>query len=320
MEKIYNLFKKNLPIIFILSLVGLVFGILTFVYYYNPSTVSINFKNVIPIFAVIFIALAIGVSIYFTVKVDKLHLSRIKKNSGFSKFAALLAATLAAALFFFNFFKFVLEPSSFSIIMILRLIVFVPFIAYLIIGIIPKKIKKVRIELPKWLKPVTSTCTLLWSILSLMTIYFWNSGGLTTANLFKNVYIFYYILATVFFLFEIKFELFAPSHRAYIISALLLFVYTFSVTGSIMVAKFLGQLSVVTVSDFEIFLSFSIGIYALSKLIAMQQTLKFVMKKGGSSHRHHHHHHHHHKNSDDNKAVIDTENVVNQQEVTEQNN
>ena len=48
MEKTYNLFKKYLPIILVLCFIGLVFGILSFVYYYNMSTVSINFKNVIP--------------------------------------------------------------------------------------------------------------------------------------------------------------------------------------------------------------------------------------------------------------------------------
>ena len=303
MERVYNLFKKYLPIILIVSSVALAFGLLSLLYYYNDSTVSIAFKNVIPIFTVLFIVIAIIVSVLFTSKINRLHISRIKKSFGLCKFASLLAATLAAALFFFDFFRFVISPSQFSSLRIVRLIVFIPFIIYIVLNVIPKKFKKRRIELPTWLKPTTAVCTMIWCVLGLLMIYFW--GELPTTNLFKLIFLFYYIIVALFFMFEIKFELFSPVAKAYVIFAAILFIYGFAVIGPLMLAKFFGRLTAVTISEFEIFLAFSLGIYAFAKLMAMQQTMQFVMKKNGHSHHGHHHHHHHKhtKNTDGAETV-----------------
>lgn len=291
MEKVYTLFKKYLPIILIVSSIALVFGLLSLIYYYNESTVSISFKNVVPIFTVILATIAVIVSILFTSKVDKLHITKIKKSFGLCKFASLLVATLAAALFFFDFFRFVLNPGQFSSLRIIRLLVFIPFIAYIVINVIPRKIKRKRVELPGWLKPISAISTIIWSILGLLMIYFWDE--LPTTNIFKLIFLFYYIIVILFFMFEIKFELLTPCVKGYIITALLLFVYTFAVIGPLMIAKFLGRLTAVKISEFEIFLAFALGIYAFAKLMAMQQTMHFVMKKGARSHGHHRHHHHH---------------------------
>lgn len=127
-------------------------------------------------------------------------------------------------------------------------------------------------------------------------IYFWQE--LPTSNIFKLAIMFYYIIVVLFFMFEIKFELFVPYVKGYIFTALLLFIYSFAVIGPLMLAKFFGRLSAVSISEFEIFLAFSLGIYALSKLVAMQQTMNFVMKRSDSSHGHSHHHHHHHNHTD----------------------
>lgn len=316
MKETFKLFKKYLPIIFILSTISLLSGLLALVTNYSDSTVSVDMLNVIPIMTILIMIGAIAFSIILTVKVDKIHIKRIKKDSGFSKFAAALVAALGTALFFFDFFRFVNSPSQFSALRILRLLVFVPFVVYMVITLIPKKIRRRKIELPEWLAPLTSIATLVWCILGLMTIYFYDL--LPTTNQFKLIFLIYYVLVTLFFLFEIQFELLKPNHRAYIISSLVLFVFSYTLSGAIMFAKFLGRLSNVSISEFEIFLSFAIGLYAFSRMVAVMHTLKFEVEKsrnssddGSSSHRHHHHrHHHHHHTDDENKAVIDTEHTV----------
>ena len=322
MQKIYNLFRKYLPIVLVVSSITLVFGLLSLIYYYNESTVSIDFKNVVPIFTVIFMAIAVLTSIIFSLKVDKLHITKIKKSFGLCKFASLLAATLAAALFFFDFFRFVLNPGQFSSLRIIRLLVFIPFVIYIVLNVIPRKIKTRRIELPHWLKPTAAICTIVWSILGLLMIYFWPE--LPTTNLFKLIFLFYYVIVTLFFMFEIKFELLTPVVKGYVITALLLFVYTFAVIGPLMIAKFLGRLTEVTISEFEIFLAFALGIYAFAKLVAMQQTMRFVMKNNGTSHEHrHHHHHHHHKHTDKpvtDAATVPAESTADQAEAAKENN
>ena len=62
-----------------------------------------------------------------------------------------------------------------------------------------------------------------------------------------------------------------------------------------------------SISLFEIFLAFALGLYALGKMIAMQQTMRFVMKKHGNSG--HSHKHHHHKHSKDKGADVTAENA-----------
>ena len=296
MQKTYSVFKKYIPIILLTSSLSLIFGMLTFLYYFDEPTMTINIKNVIPIFTIMLIVIAFSFVCIFTGKVKRFTLTKLKKTFGFSKFAALLAATLAAASFFFDFFRFVDQPATFSAFRIIRLLIFIPFIAYFIINVIPKKIKRKKIILPVWLKPFAAIGTLIWCVLGLVMIYFWSAPvtdpELSTINIFKLAFIFQYILVTLFFAFEIKFELLSPVPKAYIFFAGTLFVYSFTIIGSIMLTTIWSDSNNLSgISLFEIFLAFALGLYALSKLIAMQRTMKFVMSKhSGETVRHHHHH------------------------------
>ena len=291
MNKVYNLFKKILPIIVGLSVVSTFFGLLSLIYYYNKDTVSIDFANVIPICTIIFFLLAIGVVIYFVTKVNNIYISKIKKSFGLCHFAAALSAALAAALFFFDFFRFVQSPTTSSALRILRLVAFAPFILYLILGMVPRSFHKKAIHISIKIKYIAAIGAIAWTILGLLMIYFWE--GLPMTNVFKITHLFFYVLFLLFLAFEIKFELLNPTPRLYVLFSLLLFVYTTALTGSVMLAKFFGFIGEVSISEFEIFLAFALGIYALSKMIAIPRTIKFVREKGhgGRHHRHHHRKH-----------------------------
>ena len=296
MNKVYNLFKKFLLIVIILSSVTALFGLLSMIYYYSKDTVSINFKNVIPIFTVILFLIAIATVIYFSFKVDDIRISKIKKSFGFCHFAAALSAALAAALFLFDFFRFVQTPTTSSGLRILRLLAFIPFILYLILGMIPKKFHKKRIHIPVKIKYIACIGALVWAILGLLMIYFWD--GLPITNFFKITHLFFYVFLLLFLVFEIKFELLTPTPKMYVLFSMLLFVYATVINGSVMLAKFFGFIEEVTISEFEIFLAFALGIYALSKMIAIPKTIKFIKDKGHSHHRHRHHRHHHNSSED----------------------
>ena len=71
MEHNHKLFKKYLPIIIILSLVSLVFGLFALAYSYNSATASVKFDEVIPICWLAFIAISVIVAIVFSFKLDK---------------------------------------------------------------------------------------------------------------------------------------------------------------------------------------------------------------------------------------------------------
>ena len=299
MNKIYNLFRKFLIITIILSVIAVFFGLLTLIYYYNKDTVSVDFKNVIPICTAIMLIICIATVIHFVTKIDNLYISKIKKSFGFCHFAAALSAALASALFLFDFFRFVQTPTSSSALRILRLVAFVPFILYLILGMIPKRFHKKRIQIPRKVKYIACIGALAWAILGLLMIYFWE--GLPMNNLFKLTHLLFYVLLLLFLVFEIKFELLTPVPKLYVLFSLLLFIHTTIITGSIMFAKFFGFIEEVTISEFEIFLAFALGIYALSKMIAIPRTMKFVKEKGHTRRRHRRHHSH----NDDSDSTSD---------------
>ncbi|MBO5261789.1 MAG: hypothetical protein J6B45_01965, partial [Clostridia bacterium] len=294
MEKTYNLFKKFIPPIIILSCIGLLFALFTLLYYYVPSTASIDFKNIIPIFTAAFLAVSYAVCFVFAFSIKSLHIKRIRKNSSFLKFASLLAAGLVFFLFLFNFIQFVQLDEQWPVFKALRLIVSIPFVAYLVVGIIPKKIKRKKIVIPKWVMPITSICAVIWCILGLLAVYFWEGlGALPTTNIFRLIHTFYQAMVILFFLAEIGFEFLGKGHKLYVLTASCLFVTTFVLTGGMLLGKFLNIIPQVNISNFEIFTGVALGIYALAKLIAIQQTLKYVMKRESEGHSHHHHHHHH---------------------------
>ena len=308
MNKVYNLFKKYLPIISGLAVMSALFGLLTLIYYYNKDTVSISFANVIPICTVIFFILAVAFVIVFVSKVNNIYISKIKKSYGFCHFAAALSAALAAALFLFDFFRFVQTPTTSSALRILRLVAFVPFILYLVLGMVPRRFRKKTIRISIKIKYVAAIGAIVWAVLGLLMIYFWE--GLPMTNIFKITHLFFYVFLLLFLAFEIKFELITPAPRLYLLFSLLLFVYSTALTGSVMLAKFFGFIQEVTISEFEIFLAFALGIYALSKMVAIPKTIKLVKEKSRSR-RHHRHHRH-----SEEKAEKTTEDI-NDEEIQE---
>ena len=222
-----------------------------------------------------------------------------------------MAAGLVTALFLFNFIQFVQLESSLPTFKLIRLAVSVPFIAYLVIGIIPKTIRRKKIEIPKWIVPIAALGAVAWCISSLLAIYFWEgASALPTTNFFRLTHMFYLALATVFFLTEVGFEVFSKGHRLYVFTSTCLFIVTVTLTGSLMIAKFLGKLPEITISEFEIFVGVALGIYALSKLFAIQHTLQHVMKqKSDGTGRHHHHHRHRHHKSEENVTTISSSDI-----------
>lgn len=309
MKKTHRLFNNYLLAIAITSVIGLIFALFTLLFYYEPLQKSIAFKNVIPIFTIIIFFTAVVLAIVFTIKVDSLHITKIKKSSSSTlKFATLLSAALASALFLFDFITFVIVPSEASPLKVVRLLFFVPFIAYFIIEVIPTRMHRKRIQIPYWAKVVTSLSTIVWCVLGLLAMYFWS--GLVITNVFKLHHMFYYVLAVLFFLFEIKFELIShKGYRGYMLSALVLFAYTTISTGAIIIVKFGSGLVGVDISNFEMFLPIAIGLYAFSKMLAIKHTIKYVMKRDQQtihrhSHHHSHHHHHHHDETKDDIQVV----------------
>ena len=292
MEKTYSAFKKFIPIILVLSLLSIIFGVFTLLHYYDKYTISIQFSNVIPIFAIIFTVLTVVAYIILAVKTPTLHVKRLKRDSGFSKFASALAAAFVTALFLFDFIRFVSPSTALMTTKIIRLPVSIPFIAYFVLELIPSKIKRKKISIPSWVPVLCSLCAIAWCVIGALSTYFWS--GLPITNFFKISHILYYILGALFFLADFAFNHFGKGHRLYIISAFSFFAIVAIFTGSTTVGTLAGWLQDMTISQFELVTAIALGIFALSKMIAVPYTIKYVLKREGrNSHRSHHHHHSH---------------------------
>ena len=298
MEKTLSLLKKAIPAIITLSLFGLVFGLFAIIYYYNPATISIELGNVIPIFAITFLVLAFIVTTVLVVKIPNIHVKRLKRDLGFSKFSSALAGALVLALFLFDFIKFILPTTTIPAFKVARLIFSVPFVTYFVLELIPTKIKRKKVFIPDWVPQIASLGAVAWCILGLLATYFWSGKyALPTTNIFKLLHMLYYAVAALFFLSEICFNFFHKYHRLYIFSGFALFIVSFILTGSTMLGVFMNKVPGMNISEFEIIAGVTIGIYALSKMISIAHTIKYLIKKGESGGSHHHRHHHHHHSS-----------------------
>ena len=288
MEKTYVTFKRFILLILVLSALSIVFGAFSLVHYYDSDTISIQFKNVIPIFSIVFAGLTVIAFVVLTIKTPNLHIKRLKRDSGFSKFAAALAAALVTALFLFDFIRFISPSSSLMTIKIIRLPVSIPFIVYFVLELIPSKFKRKRISIPDWLPTLCSICAVAWCVIGALSIYFWSALPIT--NFFKISHMLYYILGALFFLSDFAFNHLGQGHRLYIFTTCSFFALVAIFTGSTAIGKFTGLLPNMGISQFELVTALSLGVFALSKLIAIPYTLKYVMKKEGRSGHHHHHH------------------------------
>ncbi len=273
-KKTYKTMNIFLPIILGLGLLTVPFGILTFIFNYNSVTKNVNFAQVAPVLFLIILAGAIGVSIALTVKVKTFHITRLKRDSAFLKFASLLASIMVLVLFAYDFYKFLFTTDIISVLKIIRLVFAFPFAIHLFLSFLPRRINRRPVQVPKWLSLGCAISSILWSLIGLMALYF----SSIPQNFFTITHTLFYVIVVLYFLFEIKFQFINQgSTRAHLITALLLFAFTMAVACSATIALMAGKISNVGISAFEFVCAWSLGLYALSRIFAVKSTLKHVL-------------------------------------------
>ena len=284
LERIYRmkhtlkLFRLFLPIILGLTLLSVLLGIFMLAFNYTEEQ-GIYFKAAAPILFLAFVAISIGVSIFFICKVDHVYISKTRQDCAFFKFASVFALLVVLTLTIYDLSIFLQVPvlDTARIFKVLRLIASIPMIGYLFISVFPKKILRRKIEIPSGLKITCGIGAIVWSLLGLLAVWFYQSNGQTY---FKVTHIVFYILLTLYFLFECKNQFIKPCSKLLITSSLILFVtstcFSLSTIFGIVIGK-VQSMSNIGISEFELVTSLAFAIYALSKVYAYRTTLKYVI-------------------------------------------
>ncbi|MBQ4585771.1 MAG: hypothetical protein IJA82_06150 [Clostridia bacterium] len=278
MKQTHKLFKLFLPIIIGFTLLSTLLGIFMLAFNYTDEQ-GIYFKAAAPILFFAFVLISIGISIFFVFKIDHVYISKTKHDCPFFQFGSVLVFLVVFALTIYDLATFLQYQTldTARIFKILRLIVAVPFLGHLILSVFPKRFRRQKIEIPRWLRLVCSVSAVVWCLFGLLAVWFYESQGYTY---FKVTHIVFYVLMTLFFLLEAKNMFVKPCSKLLILSSLMLFVTSIAFALSTIFGIVIGKvvsMQLIGISEFELICSFAFALYALSKVFAYKTTLKYVI-------------------------------------------
>lgn len=270
MKKTHSLLKKFLPFVALGLCLIFVLGTISFSSEYNEKTYSLAYPSVFVCLLLFFMAATLGLCIYVSASAKNVGISRIRKSSGYMRFASALAAGIFAVGFVCEIAKFASAPSSFGGLRLIKTFLNLPVCAYFVISTLPKEINRKRVIIPQSVRIVLSICTVLWGIAGIFYVYFLK--GLYTSEPSRIFEVLIYVLIAVFFLFEAEFELVTPKYRAYIFSALALCipVCAFSLPMLFIPYKRLDVM--------EYFYAIALAIYAFCRIVSLASTMRFVIE------------------------------------------
>ena len=262
----------GLNVIFSLIAYGLDFDDITAKYVFPSVTATLFF---------VFFILSLAFAGLFAAKSKHLYITRIRKKSSFLKLSSWLAASILLLLFLHETARLlaighVQNPAIFDGWRIARYVLTIPFSAYFVVMVFPTKIKKTRIKIPNGIKYFLSLCAIAWCIVSALTFYF--SQDLSMTNSFMHWEIIYSLICAMFFIFEAKFEYLKPNNALYVFFTLATCIigFTFSVSGILGLSMGFFE-SNVGLSETQHITNFGLALYALARIYAIPNTMKYVM-------------------------------------------
>lgn len=315
MKRTYKLFRLFLPIILALTVVSSIVGVFIFTLTFNPTS-GINFLQAAPIVTLLLIGISVVVSFCFVFKIKHTYVTKYRKDSNVLKFSSVFAFVVVFALTVFDFYVLinsgtVVNPAK--VFKVLRIIAAIPFLIYIVIYALPKRMFRQKVVIPNSLQSIASIGTITWALFSILAIWFFESPA---HIFFKVEHTLFYALFTLYIVTEIKAQLVKPSVKLHIITALLLFTIAFPFAIAIIIGN-INDISVTRISLFEYLAAIALPIYALSKVYAYQYTIKFVMDTERTSTRTHHHHSHHTNSIKENDEGVNEE-VISEDVATEE--
>ena len=283
MRQKYRFLKKSLVIsVICLLAIALMSGI-CFSFMYDAPTYTLRFPHIVTGLLYFAIIGTVAYSVYFTLKVKSINITRIKKTSRFWRFASTLGAIMMIVFFIYECIVSITKANfqAYFIFRVIRWLLTIPTCIYFVFQAMPNRIKRVKIVPPEYIKVALSVCSIFWCLFGILTTYF---SSLTATDIAKISQLFVYASCALFLVFEGKFEIFGSGHKAYFISAFACSALTFGFPFGISVAKIVGKMSPYRAfSQPELILSVVFGIYALSKMFAIVLTMRAVAENSSRS-------------------------------------
>lgn len=314
MERSKSLFKIFMPITLGLTVIGLIFGALSLILTYSQDTGNIKLGSAFSILFIVFTSLALVAPIVLSILAkDTNIITRTPKTSLLFKIASGIVIGALVALFVFDCIVLVKELNlanehynnlvdqgklasdawsegfnrHFEFWRVARMVLSIPFIAHLVFGFLPSKIR-----LPMPLKTVCHSLSILWCTATPIIIYFFK-GSPPTTEYFRVVYSMAFIMLTLFLLYDFKWLYLETSFRVY--SAVTIIATSFSLIASISTiiamiirsdsliitdaSKYQSIFDIHCINIFEIFVVLALGILALSRVLLILKTVKIVANK-----------------------------------------
>ena len=276
MRQKYRFLKKSLTISVICLLAIALMSGLCFSFMYDAPTYTLRFPHVVTGLLYFAILATIAYSVYFTIKVNSINITRIKKTSKFMTFASAFAAIMMIIFFIYECVVSITKANfqAYFFFRVMRWLLTIPTCVYFAFQAMPNKIRRVKITPPEYVKLILSICSVLWCLFGILTTYF---SSLTATDIAKISQLFVYASCALFLVFEGRFEIFGTGDKAYLISAFTCTALTLGFPFGISIAKIVGKMSPYRAfSQPELILSVVIGIYALSKMFAVVLTMRAV--------------------------------------------
>jgi hypothetical protein len=282
MKRVYDFFRKFYWLFILGVILNVAFGLVAFGMDYE------NEQFVIPrvgsTLFLIFLISSLGFAIFFAYKAKNLHITKVRNQaSNFLKLASWLSCAIAIFFFVFESIKFIFTKyidgaSAITFPRVARYILTLPLAAYFFLEAFPTKIKKKKIVIPRFLNYILSVCTIIWGIMSILAVYKYEK--LSSTNMLKNWQIIFYLVLTLFFLFEAKFKHVNQKGFCYVLSAASLFILAVSFSITVILSLSFGFIPLdhsESFTEVEYVLGFLFGLYAFARLHAMQKTMKHIM-------------------------------------------
>lgn len=271
MKKTNELFKILIPVMLVATVIAAVFSALALCLTYSVDHGNIDMKSAYAVFFVTTFLIALVAPILIVIMFKDLKITRTRRDLLFGKIASTLLLIL---LFTYTLTDIIyMTASTFQVWRFFRALIAILVMVFAVIEILPSKTK-----ISPFIKNVANGCVPIYTVLSILALYF---NPYHVPEYFKILYIIAYSILTLFFLYDFKWRLVPTNAKAYTAISTMAFtlpviISLSSIAGYIARSKDFSQARI-TVSIFEMIFVCALGIYALSKVLAVKKTVEYVV-------------------------------------------
>lgn len=275
MTKTYNLFKRLLNIILIGIFLTTVLSVVTFSVSFDKEAKTLDMDAPLPIILMALTAVLLIIIAFLSVKMRKVQLEKIEKDTKLNYISSLFAAVMAFGAFVSDIVSKVKSEADHGAIAYLQMLLTLVTCAYFVIEALPLFTKR-KAAVHELVLRALCVGAILWAILGLFTIYFDTTGSILTSSIIYDGKILAYVTAAMFFVFEAERAHSKVNYGMYILSALLTALISFTICAGLVFCFVFGTLDAAELGFGVLDYSFSVGIglFAVSRIYAVLDAMK----------------------------------------------